>query len=84
MDNCCIYINLDLRKQYHVLYQGENKIEGRENIIEFLRDEYNIDSNNIFQILQQEQTSQILSDNSVNDLINIEKAVRYSLVYNYI
>lgn len=58
-----------------------NQIEGREKIAKYLKREYNIDSNNMFQILQQEVLSEVLSENSSKNLMNIERSINYHLVY---
>lgn len=62
---------------------NNEEYKGREKITNYLRDEYNIDSNNIFQMLQQETVSEVLSENLSKNLMNIERSINYKLVYIY-
>lgn len=81
---CCTSIKLDLLTHEHILCNNNEEYKGREVITNYLRDEYNIDSNNIFQMLQQETVSEVLSENLSKNLMNIERSINYKLVLHII
>lgn len=62
------------------MHNNNEEYIGREEIVKYLKREYNIDSNNMFQILQQETVSEVLSENSSKILMNIERSINYKLV----
>lgn len=51
--------------------------------MKYLKENFNISTNNLFQVLPQEKTCSILTNDPKRNLLNIEKAVRYDLVYYY-
>lgn len=79
--NCRLICRVNLRTGNRELIYGNTKLTNQKDIVEYLKENFNIDTNNLFQILPQEKVSSLLTPDLNQNLINIEKAVNYDIVF---
>lgn len=71
---------IDLNSSNRKLTYGDFVLTDREEIVKYLRDNFKIDANSMFQVLPQEKTSSILTSSGKENLLNTEKAINNNLV----